>query len=103
MSTIDQRLATMRVLFRAPDTLALYGIPYTLRKGQAPRDLWCSRVNGRDPGPWPYWQFLGQPGWWGTLLQPEIEAIEAWLALRRDEIPQEPYEWCVLQDAKERR
>ena len=33
-------LESIKVLFRAPDSLTLYGISYDMREGQAPGDLW---------------------------------------------------------------
>lgn len=33
-------LPTIRTLYRQPDTLSLWGIPYVMREGQTPRDIW---------------------------------------------------------------
>lgn len=79
------------VLWRQPDTLALWGIPYAMREScqQTPYDLWrvahshrapmsragqVKRVNISD------WIWLGQPGWYGAMLPKERTAVEVWLA-----------------------
>ena len=107
-----ETLATIRVLYRAPDTLALYGIPYYMRPGQSPRHLWESNSipdtiataqgwYGRtisSPGPRADWIWLGSPGWWGHLSEAEQKTIAAWLAPLRalDVIPSGPCEWSEI-------
>ena len=104
MSDFERKLRSIRVLFRAPDTLALYGIPYDMREGQSPGDLWRGRrqpivydqTYGRTeaaPGPREDWIWLGTPGWWGTMPKQEQKAVEAFLAEHKDSIPGGPYEW----------
>ena len=34
--------SSIKILFRSPDTLTLWGIPYEMRPGQSPGDLWRS-------------------------------------------------------------
>lgn len=102
-------LATICVLFRAPDTLTLYGIPYDMKPGQQPGDIWRGRrlqdpaaphyVLGATvsvPGPASDWIWLGQPGWWSNLTREEQRAISEWLEKLGDVVPVNPYEWTTL-------
>ena len=84
-------LSTIRVLFRAPDTLALYGLPYEMRRdiGQAPRHLWKA---GQTKG----WIWLGSPGWFGSMTAGRRREVEAFLSRHKDDIPGNPYEWVTL-------
>lgn len=81
------------VLWRQPDLLALWGIPYAMREGcgQTPKHLWDARerdmrrpfrsgVYQSKPVDLSDWIWLGQPGWWGSLLPEERAAIEVWLS-----------------------
>lgn len=77
------------VLWRQPDTLALWGIPYAMRDEcqQTPYDLWkSSRGEGYGPTAPRYradlsdWIWLGSPGWWGGHLPESRIAIQVWLA-----------------------
>jgi hypothetical protein len=82
------------VLWRQPDLLALWGIPYAMREscGQTPKHLWDARRSfyekpianrtyaRRDPTNLDDWIWLGQCGWWGSLLPEERVAIEVWLS-----------------------
>lgn len=99
-------LNTIRVLWRQPDLMALWGIPYAMRPGQSPRDLWIGRLvpdrtfvgYGKHvyrPGPREGWIWLGQPGWWGNLSSEAQAAIVAFLEpLRKaDLVPTGPGEW----------
>lgn len=102
------KLALIRVLFRAPDTLCLYGIPYDMREGQQPSDLWQARsyadllasargFYGRRihaPGPLDDWIWLGCPGWWGNMSRDDQAAVKAWLQGRA--VPENPFEWCCV-------
>jgi hypothetical protein len=106
----DAMLASIRVLFRAPDTLALYGIRYEMRAGQAPRDLWLAGRRaeaGTAPRSAAYsdprneWIWLGSPGWWGTMPRESRARVEAWLAKHALAIPQNPYEWCRIAPSSE--
>lgn len=98
-------LSTIKVLWRAPDHLALYGIPYELRPGQSPRDLWRAYHEWEAPKPGHYgskrislddWVYLGNPGWFGTMTRPEIQLVEEFLAAHKQEVPGNPYEWSRL-------
>lgn len=99
------------VLWRQPDLLALWGIPYAMREEcqQTPYHLWqarnadyrrsyCDTTKRVDLSDW-IW--LGQCGWWGSLLPEERAAIEVWLSplemLRL--VPTGPYEFVDLRKA----
>jgi hypothetical protein len=82
------------VLFREPDTMALYGIPYRMREGQQPGDLW--RRYGTPRAALSDWVWLGSPGWWGSITPADRERIETWLEDIRLLVPQGPYEWTDL-------
>lgn len=102
-------LAEIRVIWRQPDTMALWGIPYEMRPGQAPRDLYNGRrVNTSipscgiyrsesSPGVREDWIYLGSPGWWGSMTKEDQAAVTSWLDLvtggRPRQLPQEPSEW----------
>lgn len=105
MSIVEQ-LRTIRVLWRQPYVLTLWGIPYTMRPGQQPYDLWKAHRDYLGPRPGHYgaaridlsdWIALGEPGWWGSRSGADIQAIEAFLAVHRGNIPQNPCEWSELQ------
>lgn len=102
-------LSSIRVLYRQPDTLALWGIPYDLRPGQSPRDLWnaprpdvLARAAGRSgamihaPGPLDDWIWLGCPGWWCNIERADQQQIAAWLEKLGDLVPDNPCEWAVV-------
>ena len=113
------RLARVRVLYREPDTLALWGIPYEMRRevGQTPRHIvqgyeerlerWRRHLGRYAPwtpapsDPRGEWLWLGQPGWWGTVSAEDRLVIEPWLArLRaRDLIPGGACEFVQLTEA----
>ena len=79
------------VLWRSPDTLTLWGIPYDMRPGQSPADLFAA-------APFP------RPGWYGAAGRAAgpregwriISAGEA--ARYGDAVPQAPDEWARLDD-----
>lgn len=112
MSVNRATLETIRVLWRRPDTMELWGIPYDMREGQAPRDLYngrripdtCAIAAGRygatihAPGVREDWIYLGAPGWWGSLSAHEQALIEAYLAkiAFADGIPSSPGEWLKI-------
>lgn len=85
----------IRVLWRRPETLCLIGIPYEMRPGQSPNDLWRAaheegpRSRIRD------WVWLGSPGWWGSKTREEIEWIKQFLDAVED-VPSGPGEWCPV-------
>lgn len=111
-------LGEIRVLWRRPDTMELWGIPYSMRPGQSPRDLYEGRrVNtsipsiGRyesrsAPGVREDWIYLGAPRWWGHLTTEDQRTISSWLDLvtvgRPRELPQGPGEWVDLADLVKR-
>ncbi len=91
-------LADIKLLFRAPDTLGLYGICYAMKTAeecggaaQSPKDLWVA--NGRAAPE--DWRWLGQPGWWGKHSVEQQEALVRWFR-RLVDIPTGPYEWCEV-------
>lgn len=104
-------LPTIRTLYRQPDTLSLWGIPYAMREGQTPRDIWnaprpdlLAQAAGRygatmhAPGPQPDWVWLGCPGWWGSIDDSRDQrAIVEWLATLGDSVPVNPCEWASVQ------
>ena len=110
-STFADRLSSVRILFRAPETLALWGIPYELRPGQSPRDLWDSTsiadtlahargVYGatiRTPGPREGWVLISPaPGWWGSMSRDDQAEAKAFIAEHKESVPEHAYEWSSL-------
>lgn len=102
----DAMLASIRVLFRRDDSLCLYGIPYDMRPGQSPGDIWRASKAYRPRASiyemqaphrdWTSdWIWLGSPGWFGSMSPEAIVRVKAWLAERKakDEIPGGPFEW----------
>lgn len=95
-------LKSIKIIFCAPDTLRLYGIPYDMRPGigQEPRHLWKGRTipdtlkraagwGGSvlsDPGPGPDWIYLDE----------EDPEVKAFLAEHKDNLPGHAYEWVRL-------
>jgi len=88
----------IQVLWRQPDTMALYGIPYDMRPGQAPRDLLAKNPDGSTN--WslapPSWVFLGAPGWWGNMSADRQADVQTFLNLVSDCVPQGPGEWARI-------
>lgn len=109
MPITSETLASIRVLYRQPDTMALWGIPYDMRPGQAPLDLWRSRTipdtakltigwfgsTLSSPGPREDWIWLGSPGWYRHMTKEEQGLVKAWLPTLED-IPSGPCEWCKV-------
>lgn len=101
---ITQRdLYGIKILFRAPDTLALWGIPYEMRPGQQPGDLWRAAhdtdlMSRARPGydPRKGWIWLGSPGWYGHMSDKEIALVDDFLRPLGDLVPQNPYEWSEI-------
>lgn len=102
------RLRDIKVLYREPDTMFLWGIPYGMRPGQSPRDL----IDGYRrysvplrPGhygtvlkdPRDSWLWLGSPGWWGHLSPVRQKAVKKFLARCGDAVPEWPNEWSVIE------
>ena len=84
-----RELKQIKVLYREPDTLSLWGIPYEMRVGQQPRDLWHRRY---ETG----WIWLGSPGWYGSMSKADIAAVKKFVAKHKDLVPQGPAEWSSL-------
>ena len=84
-------LRSIKILFRAPESLALWGIPYRMREGQEPSDL-------HRAGRTEKWIYLGGPGWYGNMSRSEQRRVKAFLRPleRRKLIPGNPYEWVDL-------
>lgn len=114
MTITNVLLATIRVLWRRADTMELWGIPYDMRPGQSPRDLYMGRripdtlaqargyhgATIKEPGVREDWIYLGAPGWWGHLTAEEQRTVEAFLAPLRalGLVPGGPYEWAPIQN-----
>ena len=106
---IVAKLARIKILFRRDDSLTLYGIPYDMRPGQQPGDLWRAH---RDYVPTRYgafgsknidlsdWVYLGEPGWFGIWDAEAIRLIKAWLEKHAEEIPNNPFEWTRIAHEK---
>jgi len=109
-------LGSIQVIWRRPDTMELWGIPYPMRPGQSPRDLYEGRkipdtiraAQGwrgamiSAPGVREDWIYLGAPGWWGSLTEENQRAVTSWLDLVTDGhprlLPQGPGEWIDLME-----
>jgi len=98
-------LDTIQVLFRSPSFGHLYGIPYAMRPGQGPADLWNSRrlqrYNGRttpNPGPGEDWVWLGAGDWYGTMAAEDVAAVKEFLAEVGSWVPETPGEWATRED-----
>lgn len=105
MSLAD-KLKTIKVLFRMPDSLALIGIPYDMKPGQQPRDLWKAFRDYIPLRPGHYgskqidlsdWIWLGTPGWFYDYTREEIAEIKAFIEKHRDDVPGNPYEWSRIE------
>jgi hypothetical protein len=107
-SEVELPLSSIRVLFRAPDALTLWGIPYEMRPGQSPRDLWRAYHEWTPPRPGWYgsnrpnlgWIYLGEPGWYGSTSPARVAEIKAFLTTHKEDIPDNPYEWSTLSSPK---
>lgn len=108
-----ENLATIRVVYLAPDTLTLCGIPYEMRPGQNPSHLWRA---SRRPAPpttaaaWEHaaryphndwtdaWIYLGEPGWYCTMTREQITLAKAFEAKLKasDLMPGYPHEWSRI-------
>jgi hypothetical protein len=88
LGNLRHRLARVVVLYRAPDTMALYGLPYRMREGQSPRNI-AERFRGD-------WVWLGSPGWWNRYSEREQGLIREFLATHADDIPDGPHEWSNI-------
>lgn len=100
MQTFDvtqEQLDSILILFCAPDTCAIYGIPYEMRRdvGQEPRHLWKA---GNTKG----WIYLGGAGWYGAMTRESVDRVKAWLAEEEKfgNVPGYPYEWCRIRNVQ---
>lgn len=102
-------LEDIKVLYRDAN-LNLWGIPYRMRPGQSPTDLFKANREYVAPLPGHYgskqvslddWRWLGSPGWYGTLTKDEQVAVTAFLAPWRDSgwVPGGYREWTDLTEA----
>jgi hypothetical protein len=105
MHPIHAKLASIKILFRRDESLTLYGIPYNMRPGQQPGDLWRAWRDYVPPQPGHYgsknidlsdWIYLGEPGWFDITDREEIDAIKAWLAIHVNDVPDGPFEWTTI-------
>ncbi len=98
-----EQLASIRVLYRDVHS-GLWGIPYAMRPGQSPTDLYRGRTrpvmgggHGQtEPahGALEGWIWLGNgSGWWGDLSAASIERIRTFLATMKPNVPGNAYEW----------
>ena len=97
-------LAKIRVLYR-DGNLGLWGIPYDMRPGQAPRDIYRAHAEYVPPRPGWYgskqvsiadWIWLGSPGWYGSKTSEQVEAIKAFLERYDPLVPGSWHEWSRL-------
>jgi len=72
MAITQKDLDTIRVLYRRDDSLELFGVPYKMRPGQGPKDIFRA---GNAKG----WVWLGGPGWWGSMTKGEQALVKAFL------------------------
>lgn len=84
-------LNKIKVLYREPRTMALWGIPYEMRPGQQPRDL----ANHPRRG----WVYLGSPGWRGSMPRGRQEKVKSWIGKLGNIVPSGPNEWSRVADA----
>jgi hypothetical protein len=100
MKTFAQSLAKIRVLWRAPDTADLWGLPYDLREGQTPYDLFKASTMPHPTRGFltsiSDWVWLGQPGWWGHLDKHAQEAITVFLEKHAAHVPKNAPDFSVL-------
>lgn len=96
---------SIKVLWRQPSTLALWGIPYRMREGQQPYDLWKAHRDYVAPRPGWYgskridisdWIWLGNPGWYGHMSHEDIRKVQEFLVTVSEFIPGGPFEWAEV-------
>lgn len=110
----DKPLSSIVVLYREPDTMTIWGIPYAMRPGQSPRDLLRGDERRRETHEYNArysdtyrqahtfraakddWIYLGSEGWYGSMSAERIAEVKAFLAAHEDDVPQYPGEWCPL-------
>jgi hypothetical protein len=95
---------TLRVLFRCPTSFTLWGIPYEMRSGQQPGDLYRAAWPGGRGSSLPRkveraapadWVYLGSPGWFqgSEAYQARVREFLATL----ETVPGHPWEWCAVE------
>jgi hypothetical protein len=90
MAITQKDLDSIKVLFRRDDSLELFGVPYNMRPGQSPRDIFrAGNTRGK-------WIWLGSPGWWGSMTKGEQALVKAFLAKHKADVPDGPNEWSTL-------
>ena len=106
---MNANFQSIRILFRAPDSCQLFGIPYEMRRdvGQAPRHLWEASKRRYEklasssyhsgplgpcipPDPMKDWIVIDE-------FEPDTKA---WLSAL-DDVPMGPFEWCECQFASD--
>jgi len=103
-----ERLQTIRTLWRQPDTMTLWGLPYRMRPGgsQTPYHLFKAERDWKRPrfddriGPRQIdlsdWIYLGEPGWWGSRTREEQGHISKFLDEVRECVPDSPAEFSPI-------
>lgn len=95
-----KKLSGIRVLWRAPNTLDLWGLPYDLRPGQTPYDLFkASKILHPTRGfltSIADWVWLGQPGWWGHYDQNQQNAIKVFLEKHAGIVPRNALDYGMI-------
>lgn len=83
-------LKQIRVLYRKDDSLTLYGIPYEMKPGQAPKDI-LERYRGA-------WFYLGEPGWYGNMTTWQMKTVRDFVDRLEAQglVPNGPHEWLTL-------
>jgi len=111
-------LATVKVVFRSPEALSLWGIPYEMRPDQIPGTLWQNRMvedtsavsrgwpgaKKSLPGPREDWLYLGEPGgapgWFGRMstTSRELNLMRDFVARLREtgNLPKKPWGWISI-------
>lgn len=105
-------LDSIQVLYRDPDRGSLYGIPYEMREGQSPTDLWRGRTRQDplhmpptylgytipDPGPREGWVWLPHTSYRAHLSEEEKCLLEEFMAEVGDWEPKTYFEWVRRKD-----
>lgn len=102
-------LSQIKVLYRDAN-MNLWGIPYQMRPGQSPSDLFKANRAYQAPKPGHYgskqvslddWRWLGSPGWYGAMTNEARAATVAFLTPWQISgwVPREGQEWTDLTEA----
>ncbi len=116
MPRLAKRLEGVRILFRSPDAGGLWGVPYLMREGQAPYDLWKARkdfLNNLSFAAYDYrrsldedvqkrlaledWVLIPEFEWDYRSEEDKRDAL-AFLEKWKGSIPKGPREWVVLEE-----